>query len=248
LRSWFLIGSAGLALLIIVRQVITIQEKDRHHRSLHLAYREMEDKNRRALDHTARLERINAELHAEKVNLIKDNENLVESNASWERLATTDTITEVANHRALQERLREEIARAQRYRYRFVLLMLDVDQFKLYNDTHGHQAGDEVLRQIAVAMRAAVREGDFVARYGGEEFAALLPQTSVNDGRIVAERIREAVESKRLEYGDVTLSIGAAEFPVDGDHGVALILSADRALYVAKGQGRNRVIFAQDIA
>jgi diguanylate cyclase (GGDEF)-like protein len=218
----------------------------RLYRSLHKAYNDLEGKNRQALDHTAQLEQLNDELQAVQAELIRNNRELIESKALWERLAITDTMTEIANHRAFQERLREEIARAQRYSYPFILLMLDVDDFKPYNDTYGHPAGDQVLRAIASVMRESVREGDLVARYGGEEFAALLPQTDTRHGRIVAERIREAVERYSFAHRNVTLSIGAAEFATDGPDAEALIYSADRALYAAKRAGRNRVIFFQD--
>jgi diguanylate cyclase (GGDEF)-like protein len=216
-------------------------------RSLQDAYRDLEIKNRQALEHTAQLEQLNDELQAVQSELVRNNRELVESKALWERLAITDTMTEIANHRAFQERLREEIARAQRYSYPFILLMLDVDDFKPYNDTYGHPAGDQVLRGIATVMRETVREGDLVARYGGEEFAALLPQTDSRHGRIVAERIRDAVERHVFSHRAVTLSIGAAEFSVDGADAETLIDSADRALYSAKRAGRNRVVFVQDI-
>lgn len=242
-----LIGATILVLVVLARQAIIIRENTRLYRSLHDAYSDLEEKNRQALVHAAQLEELNDELQAVQAELIRNNRQLVESRALWERLAVTDTMTEIANHRAFQERLREEIARAQRYNYPFILLMLDVDDFKPYNDTFGHPAGDQVLREIAAVMRETVREGDLVARYGGEEFAALLPQTDAKHGRIVAERVREAVQRHRFAHRTVTLSIGAAEFPVDGGEAEKLIVSADQALYSAKRGGRNRVVFIADI-
>jgi diguanylate cyclase (GGDEF)-like protein len=240
-------GAAILVLLILIRQVFTIKENKSLYRSLHNAYKELEEKSRQALDYTAQLERLNAELHATQVELIKNNEELLASRALWEQLAITDTMTEIANHRAFQGRLRAEIARAQRYNYALILLMLDVDDFKHYNDDYGHPAGDQVLREIAALMRETVREGDLVARYGGEEFAALLPQTDAESGRRVAERIREVVETHSFTFHPVTLSIGAAEYVTDGIDAEELISRADQALYAAKHNGKNQVIFFKDI-
>jgi diguanylate cyclase (GGDEF)-like protein len=242
-----LIGAAILVLLVVVRHVISTRENATLLHSLRDAYAELEEKNRQALDYTARLEQMNNDLHAMHVELIANNQELAEAKVLWERLAITDTMTEIANHRAFQERLREEIARAQRYNYPFILLMLDVDNFKPYNDTYGHPAGDQVLRQIASVMRDSVREGDLVARYGGEEFAALLPQTAARAGRVVAERIRQSVARTSFGHREVTLSIGAAEFADDGADAETLIVNADKALYAAKNRGRNCVVFAQEL-
>ena len=236
-----------LVLLVLARQVATNHENARLYRSLRDAYDAMEEKNRQAVDHTAQLEQFNDELEAVQTELIRSNRELSESKAIWERLAVTDTMTELANRRAFMERLREEIARAQRYSYPFLMLMLDVDDFKGYNDTFGHPAGDIVLREIAEVMRETVREGDLVARYGGEEFAALLPQTDSRQGRIVAERIRDAVERHSFPNRRITVSIGAAEFELDGADAESIIDSSDRALFVAKRSGRNRVVFIQDV-
>jgi diguanylate cyclase (GGDEF)-like protein len=248
LETGIIVAVCILVLLILARQVMTNRENRRLYSSLHDAYRELEEKNRQALDYAAQLEQLNGEMQAVQAELIRNNQELIEAKALWERLAITDTMTEIANHRAFQERLRAEVARAQRYNYSFVLLMVDVDKFKPYNDTYGHPAGDQVLRQIAAAMRETVREGDLVARYGGEEFAVLLPQTDAKDGRVVAERIRDAVGRRPFAYRKVTVSIGSAEFAADGKDAETLILNADRALYAAKDEGRNCVVFARDIA
>ncbi len=242
-----IIGAAVLVLLILAYLVSTNRSNARLFSSLRDAYDDLEEKNRQAVEHTAQLEQMNDELEAVQTELIRSNRELVQAKSLWERLAVTDMLTELANRRAFQERLREEIARAQRYSYPFLLLMLDVDDFKGYNDTLGHPAGDEVLREIAAVMRETVREGDLVARYGGEEFAALLPQTDARQGRVVAERIRDAVERHAFPHRRITVSIGAAEFAVDGRDFETIIDGADRALFVAKRSGRNQVIFIQDV-
>ena len=246
LQNVVMIAATVLFLLFLARRIMSNHDIARRYGSVLKAYAELEAKNQQVLDRAAQLEQRNDELEAVKAELIRNNRQLVESKTLWEQLAITDMMTEIANHRAFQERLREEIARAQRYNYPFILLMLDVDHFKQYNDTHGHPSGDRVLRRIASVMRETVREGDLVARYGGEEFAALLPQTDAGQGRIVAERIREAVERHPFAHRTITMSIGAAEFAVDGGDAETLISSADRALYTAKHEGRNCVVFVQD--
>lgn len=242
-----LIGAIVVLLLVVVCLVITNHENARLFRVLRNAYDDLEERNRNTADQTAQLEQLNDELEAVQLELIRSNRELVESKALWERLAVTDMLTELANRRAFLERLREEIARAQRYSYRFLLLILDVDDFKGYNDSLGHPAGDIVLREVAAVLRETMREGDLVARYGGEEFAALLPQTDARQGRVVAERIRDAVERHVFPHRRITVSIGVAEYDVDGDDVETIIDGADRALFVAKRTGRNRVVFIQDV-
>jgi diguanylate cyclase (GGDEF)-like protein len=130
--------------------------------------------------------------------------------------------------------------------------MIDIDFFKKHNDEHGHQAGDECLKQVAAVLRATVqRPADSVARYGGEEFAVILPGTEMTGAIIVAERIRQAVEAIRLDYGDplahhhVTVSVGVASvIPAPRTTSADLVAAADQALYKAKAVGRNQVIAA----
>ncbi len=241
------ITATVLVLLLQAWLLVTNHENAQLYRALRNAYDVLEEKSRQTLDNMARLEQTNDELEAVQAELIRNNRGLAESTALWERLAVTDTMTELANRRAFQERLREEISRAQRYHYPFLVFMLDVDDFKTYNDTLGHPAGDQVLRDIAGIMRDIVREGDLVARYGGEEFVVLLPQTDTRQGRVVAERLRDAVARHQFPHRKVTVSIGAAEYDKDGTDTEGLIDGADRALYIAKRAGRNRVVFIQDI-
>jgi diguanylate cyclase (GGDEF)-like protein len=208
--------------------------------------REFQEKNRLMVD-AARLEQLNAELSAVQAELVRKNEELAESRATWERLAMTDPLTELANRRAFEERLREEIARFHRYGHTLTLLLMDVDLFKQYNDTFGHPAGDVVLHETAHLIRQSLREGDLVARYGGEEFVALLPQTGMETARLVAERIGAAVGYHPFEHRRITLSIGAAELSGNVTDAASLIASADKALYAAKQGGRNRVVFAHEV-
>lgn len=162
------------------------------------------------------------------------------TNAKLAALSLTDALTGIANRRALMGRLDEEIARARRTGDSLALLLIDVDHFKSYNDTFGHQAGDQALREIAQRVNKGARPYDFTARYGGEEFAVVLPRTNLEAALMVAERLRSAVAAAQVAHRKLTLSIGVARLAEDFDT-VELIRMADRALYEAKAAGRNRV-------
>ncbi len=167
-----------------------------------------------------------------------------------ERLSVTDELTGLANRRRLVAELEREWKRSERHKRLFVVIMMDVDRFKHFNDTYGHPAGDGVLQRLADVLREVVREVDTAARYGGEEFTVILPETPAAEGARVAERIRARMAEERFSpngTGDavgVTLSIGFAVFPADADSPETLISTADQALYRAKEGGRNRVIAA----
>ena len=152
--------------------------------------------------------------------------------------ARTDDLTTLPNFRAFRERIDVEIARASRYNERFGILVLDLDRFKKYNDTHGHLAGNDALQRVAAVMRQTVRSVDFPARYGGEEFAVIVPQIDTPSLAAIAERIRAGVEAAT----PVTVSIGAAIYPDDAPNVDALFTAADERLYAAKRAGRNRVV------
>ncbi len=164
------------------------------------------------------------------------------------RLANTDGLTGLYNHRHLQERLRQEIERAGRYGRPLSVVMADLDHFKRFNDTYGHPRGDEVLIEVSHTLRQVTRAADIVARYGGEEFTLILPETPTHDAGVLAERARSCVEA--LEFGEkearVTLSLGIASL-APGMSQAALIQAADTALYTAKHRGRNRVCFAEEL-
>ncbi len=197
-----------------------------------------------------------ATLQAERDNLEKSvadrTRELQEANARLERLAVTDGLTGVYNHRRFQEGLAAELLRSTRTGRPVSVLMADVDLFKKVNDAMGHPAGDELLRRLAQVLNSALRGTDLLARYGGEEFAALLPETSKTVAGQVAERMRAAVEAELNVDGrwtqKITISVGVATYPDDGKTGEQALIAADEALYVAKHQGRNRVVISRAVA
>jgi diguanylate cyclase len=158
--------------------------------------------------------------------------------------AFTDVVTSLLNRRAFETELRKQSSVWQRKNIPFTLLLLDLDQFKQFNDAHGHQAGDDVLRAIAQVIAGQVRPMDIAYRYGGEEFAVILPATEAWDGCLVAERIRQAIEHSVISKGDtqlkVTASVGVAA-AIEADERERMIGRADEALYKAKQSGRNCV-------
>jgi two-component system cell cycle response regulator len=168
-------------------------------------------------------------------------------NARLEALAHTDPLTHLLNRRALTIRLVAELERVRRYNSPLTMLMIDLDHFKMVNDTYGHLVGDEVLRGIAVILQRSLRSVDMVARYGGEEFVIVLPETGEHGAVVFAERIRQRVEQHVFEVGPgrnirVTVSIGLSSFPAPHvESAEDLFARADAALYRAKEKGRNRV-------
>lgn len=174
---------------------------------------------------------------------------LKQTRDALEALATTDPLTGVLNRRAVTEAAQSELRRAKRSNTPFATLLMDIDHFKHVNDTHGHEAGDRVLTQVAAVCGMQLREVDGFGRWGGEEFIALLPETGLEGAVIAAERIREAVESLAVvsEAGvpvPVTLSVGVAVWWPEDEHLESLLRRADTALYKAKHDGRNRVCTA----
>jgi diguanylate cyclase (GGDEF)-like protein len=162
------------------------------------------------------------------------------------RLAATDFLTGIANHRRFSEAGEREIQRARRYGHSLAALMLDLDHFKKVNDTYGHAVGDKVLVAITAAIRKLLRDIDVFGRLGGEEFAILLPETDLAGGRTTAERLRAAIAETAIDAGTavlkVTISIGITLLSQD-DHGLDAVLKrADDAMYEAKRNGRNRVM------
>lgn len=172
---------------------------------------------------------------------------LEEANQKLQALATEDALTGLKNLRAFQERLLEEFERAQAYHLPLSLLLLDVDHFKLFNDSFGHQAGDQVLREVARCVREGCRNTDFAARYGGEEFVILMPSTTEVEAANVAERIRTRVEQQPWLERAITASFGVAAVNRKLNSTELLVRAADQALYCSKDSGRNRVSIASEI-
>jgi diguanylate cyclase (GGDEF)-like protein len=165
------------------------------------------------------------------------------------RLAKLDSLTGLYNHRFFQERLGEEVKRSERHARPLALLLLDIDHFKEFNDTHGHITGDAVLREVSRLLLESSRVEDIVARYGGEEFAMILPETACEGAGVFADRVKRAFESDRLTEPDlprdmkITVSIGVAGWTAESTK-ESLLEAADQALYRAKREGRNRVCVA----
>ncbi|TBR21864.1 GGDEF domain-containing protein [bacterium] len=168
-----------------------------------------------------------------------------------EKFSLVDGLTGAYRRRVLDERLAEEVVRAQTFKTTFCLMLLDIDKFKNLNDSYGHQFGDEVLSRVGEILRGSVYETDFVARYGGEEFAILLPRAEPAGVLRKAEALRKAIETASFELAmqrvSVTISLGIAHYPRDGAAADAIVRQADRALYHAKDTGRNRVVDVAEI-
>jgi len=194
------------------------------------------------------------QLNEEKDQLLKTlkqrNEELKQANERLQEIAIRDGLTGLFNHRYFQEILTREVARSARYGNQLSLLFVDVDDFKKYNDTHGHQLGDTLLRQLSHIIMGAMREGDVVARYGGEEFVVILPETDLEYAKKVAEKLRGLVEDHPFRgeesqpEGKVTISLGVADWSSGRDTAAQIIHDADQALYSAKSEGKNCVRLA----
>jgi diguanylate cyclase (GGDEF)-like protein len=163
-------------------------------------------------------------------------------------LSITDALTGLFNRRYFEERFYEELQRSDRHNLSFSLLMLDIDDFKLFNDTEGHLSGDDVLKRIANIAKDSLRVIDVISRFGGEEFAVIMPQTESEEAFLVAERIRKSIKEQltnswaAFPKETITVSIGIATFPSDGMNRRELIQNTDRALYKAKMEGKDRTV------
>jgi diguanylate cyclase (GGDEF)-like protein len=197
-----------------------------------------------------KLSELNASLE-EKVRertaeLVRANERLTALNRELEEVSITDGLTQAFNRQYFMDRLRQEVKRAHRYGTHVSLLMMDIDHFKLVNDTYGHQAGDAVLVGMTKLIKERLRETDLFCRYGGEEFALIAAAMDKADAMVLADRLRERVERAEFEYAGkllkITLSIGVSGWsPGIREDFEELIRRADAALYRAKDEGRNRV-------
>lgn len=182
--------------------------------------------------------------------LRKNNVQLEEALETIKEMASTDELTGLANRRALLEKIELEFSRCSRGGPGFSVCLVDVDFFKRINDSYGHHAGDEVLRELAQTMKACLRKIDCVGRFGGEEFLLVLPQTSLEGAVLKSERLREVVEGLRFDSIEaglvVTISIGVAQYDCK-ENFEQTIARADTALYAAKNRGRNRTVSELDI-
>jgi diguanylate cyclase (GGDEF)-like protein len=163
------------------------------------------------------------------------------------RLVVKDRMTGLYNQSYIKERLQEELYRAERYRYSLSVLMIDLDGFKVINDSHGHTVGDKALKDIAQIILESIRVSDIPGRYGGEEFLIILPETTSQHALIAAERIRDKVDAHKFEIkpgsnktAHITISIGVCSYPDFGRTKDNLIAYADAALYQAKREGKNK--------
>jgi diguanylate cyclase (GGDEF)-like protein len=163
-------------------------------------------------------------------------------------LSITDSLTGLFNRRYFEERFFEEIHRSERHNLSFSLAMIDIDDFKLFNDTEGHLAGDDILKNIANIAKDCLRVSDVIARFGGEEFAVIMPQTEKEEAFLVAERIRKSIKEqvpatwKSFPRDNITISTGISTFPYDGRDRKELIRNADKALYRGKMTGKDKTI------
>jgi diguanylate cyclase (GGDEF)-like protein len=172
---------------------------------------------------------------------------LAQEREFYKVLSSIDGLTELYNYRYLHQYLKIELEREKRYKRHLSLVMLDIDDFKNYNDQYGHLVGDMVLKRLATILKNATRGCDVLCRYGGEEFAVVLPETNKEEAIIVCERIRRSIErtdmidEKGNEVGNIRATLGLASFPIDADNKDDLIENADRALYQGKKKGKNCV-------
>ena len=168
--------------------------------------------------------------------------------------AHSDSLTELWNHGYFQYILQAESERAKAIHSPLSLIMLDIDDFKIYNDTLGHQSGDKILKDLAQLLKNQSRKMDFVCRYGGEEFTIILPQTDKKEAFLIAERLRQDIEKHNFIQEEIlpnkklTVSLGLATFPEDGASPSALIACSDKALYLAKQKGKNNTCYETDSA
>ncbi|QWR78587.1 sensor domain-containing diguanylate cyclase [Candidatus Magnetomonas plexicatena] len=180
----------------------------------------------------------------------KQLDELKEINSTLEQLSQYDILTSAFNRRYMEKQLEQEFTKSKRYGNVFTVAMLDIDFFKKVNDTHGHQAGDEVLRQVTKIVKTELRLSDVLARYGGEEFLVVLTETDIQTAAFVCDRIRQRVEDSSVEFNrntiKVTISLGLSSFKDTLTDYLQLVNEADIALYRSKKEGRNRLTIFTD--
>ena len=182
-----------------------------------------------------------------EIKVMERTADLQAANEKLTALASEDGLTGLKNRRIFQERLDQEVQRSLRYGAPLSLMLLDVDKFKQYNDTFGHPAGDQVLREVAKILQFSSRQTDLVARYGGEEFVVIMINTDEANSTVLAERVRQSIENAPWDLRQVTASIGVATLGMSITTPATLIEASDKALYAAKQNGRNQVCCARDL-
>ena len=207
----------------------------------------------RLLTETRRMQNTNRQLEHKLENARDDIAALQRDLDDVRRESMLDPLTKIANRKSLDEGLADAIAEAEQTGDPLTLMLVDIDNFKVFNDTYGHQTGDQVLRLVAMTLKSNIKGKDLAARYGGEEFVAVLPSTDLKGAVIVAENVRKAIQAKELlkrstneKLGRITASFGVALFRPT-DNAVSLIERADRCLYAAKHAGRNRVVSEEEL-
>jgi len=211
---------------------------------LQQAFEAQEQQREELLAQNEELERMHAQLQQAHQELATLNAELLEANRALAQAAVTDGLTGLKNHRAFQEALHSAAQMAERLQQPLSLIMFDIDHFKQFNDTFGHPAGDELLRQVAQVLRESARAYDVAARYGGEEFALLLPNTTLEQAVQVAERLRQQIRAIENPHAPVSASFGVATYR-RGTPPATLVYEADAALYRAKRSGRDQVCVYQ---
>ena len=208
----------------------------------------------RLLSETRRMQDSNQQLEAKLQASREDIQQLQRDLDDVRREAMLDPLTKIFNRKHFDEGLLRAVADAKTGSEPLSLMLLDIDHFKNFNDTWGHQTGDQVLRLVAMTLKSNIKGKDIAARYGGEEFAAILPETDLEGAVILADNIRKAIQAKELlkrstneKLGRITASFGVAAFR-KGDTPTSLIERADRCLYAAKHEGRNKVISENELA
>jgi diguanylate cyclase len=219
-----------------------------------LGARTLRQMTKRLLTETLRMQDANRQLEVKLQASREDIQQLQRDLDDVRREATLDPLTKIFNRKHFDEGLQRAVSDARSGSVPLSLMLLDIDSFKNFNDTWGHQTGDQVLRLVAMTLKSNIKGKDIAARYGGEEFAAILPETDLEGAVILADNIRRAVQAKELlkrstneKLGRITASFGVASFR-KGDTPSSLIERADRCLYAAKRGGRNKVIGEHELA
>jgi len=240
-------GAVLLLLALLYRQFLIQRENGALLKRLRIAFDELKVQSQEVARQNELVEERNRSLEVVRLDLEANVAALSQANRRLAELVTVDAMTGLANHRAFQERLRAEIEAVQQYDHPLALLLVDLDDFRIFNERHGHPAGDELLRQVAKALVDQLGPRDLAARYGGEEFAVLLPFTSAASAREIAEKIRSSVKTRGSGLHGVSVSIGVGEFSPQAATADALVDLAHRSLNRAKAEGKNRVVVPADL-